>query len=399
MTSALAMDGEVHFMDSPEYAGDKTLHLNIALIICTTIVVGIRLYVRAFMAKALGLDDLLAFLAFGLVSALSAMDIRLVQFGSGAHIEYVPKPLLATWFESLTTQTLIYFVGTGVMRLSIVAFLPRLSQDRTYLILVYITGFFVVAQTTGCFFYRLTECSPIGDIWKPPFLPGLNCVPPEAENTMMVAHQVIGLILDLALMGLPIWVVYMKMIFSQRAFQVILVFSVGLFVIVTGCIRLVMLKTLLFLADPTFNMSTIGVWTDLEGHIGLWVASFPALQPLLRIASYKFGFRSKLQSYVKEGRSDTGGDGGTRSRSGAWTGPARSRGYVRNGSGIDTADSHSERGIISSADRDVEMDKMDCRFSGIHKQVDVEVRVDDAPRRDKPVHDTVDKDPKSWLAD
>ncbi|KAL2874972.1 hypothetical protein SGCOL_009815 [Colletotrichum sp. CLE4] len=94
------MDGEVHFMDSPEYAGDKTLHLDIALIICTTIVVGIRLYVRAFMAKALGLDDLLAFLAFGLVSALSAMDIRLVQFGSGAHIEYIPKPLLATWFEA-----------------------------------------------------------------------------------------------------------------------------------------------------------------------------------------------------------------------------------------------------------------------------------------------------------
>lgn len=67
---------------------------------------------------------------------------------------------------------------------------------------------------------------------------------------MMVTHQVIGLILDISLMGLPIWVVYTKMIFSRRAFQVILVFSAGLFVIITGCIRLVMLKTLLFLADP-----------------------------------------------------------------------------------------------------------------------------------------------------
>ncbi|KAF4776352.1 hypothetical protein HER10_EVM0005471 [Colletotrichum scovillei] len=391
------MDGKVHFMDSPGYAGDKTLHLNIALIMCTTVVVGLRLYVRAFMSKALGPDDLLAFVAFGLVTALSAMDIRLVQFGSGAHIEYVPKSLLATWFESLTTQTLIYFVGTGMMRLSIVAFLPRLSQDRTYLILVYITGFFVVSQTVGCFFYRLTECSPIADIWKPPFLPGLNCVLPEAENTMMVVHQVIGLILDISLMGLPIWVVYTKMIFSQRAFQVILVFSVGLFVIVTGCIRLVMLKTLLFLADPTFNMSTIGVWTDLEGHIGLWVASFPALQPLVRIISYKFGFRSKLQSYGKEGHTDTCG-GASRSRSRAWAGPARSRGHVRNGSGFDATDSHSERGIISNADKDVELDKMDNRTSGIHKQVDVEVRVDNAPGMGKPVAHTLDKGFKSWLA-
>lgn len=54
----------VHFKDSPGYAGDRTLHLNAALIVCTTLVVGLRLYIRAFMSKALGADDLLAFLAF-----------------------------------------------------------------------------------------------------------------------------------------------------------------------------------------------------------------------------------------------------------------------------------------------------------------------------------------------
>ncbi|KXH33928.1 hypothetical protein CSIM01_02263 [Colletotrichum simmondsii] len=187
------------------------------------------------------------------------------------------------------------------------------------------------------------------------------------------------------------------MIFSQRAFQVILVFSVGLFVIITGCIRLVMLKTLFFLADPTFNMSTIGVWTDLEGHIGLWVASFPALQPLVRIMSYKFGFRSKLQSYGKKGHTDTCG-GASRSRSGAWSGPARSRGYVRNGSGVDAIDSHSERGIISNADKNVELVKMDNRTSGIHRQVDVEVLVDHAPGMGTPVAHTLEKGFKSWLA-
>lgn len=143
-------------------------------------------------------------------------------------------------------------------------------------------------------------------------------------------------------------------------------------------------------------MSTIGVWTDLEGHIGLWVASFPALQPLVRIVSYKLGFRSKLQSYGKEGHTDAGG-GATRSRSGAWTGPSHSRGYVRNGSGVDAADSHSERGIITNADKDVELDNMDNRTSGIHKQVDVEVRVDDAPGMGKHVAHTFDKGFKSWL--
>lgn len=67
---------------------------------------------------------------------------------------------------------------------------------------------------------------------------------------MMVAHQTIGIILDFALLVLPLWVIYKMMMFSNRKIQVILVFSVGAFVIVTGIIRVVMLKTLLFLDDP-----------------------------------------------------------------------------------------------------------------------------------------------------
>lgn len=53
-----------HFTESPGYAGPKILQLNVALIVCTSIIVALRQYVRAFIAKALGLDDVLAFLAW-----------------------------------------------------------------------------------------------------------------------------------------------------------------------------------------------------------------------------------------------------------------------------------------------------------------------------------------------
>lgn len=64
------------FSTSPDYKGHEVLALNVALIVSTTVVVGARLYVRAFMAKALGFDDLFAFLSWGCVVALASSEIK-----------------------------------------------------------------------------------------------------------------------------------------------------------------------------------------------------------------------------------------------------------------------------------------------------------------------------------
>lgn len=65
----------------------------------------------------------------------------------------------------------------------------------------------------------------------------------------MTTHAVIGIVSDLALMALPIWVIYTKMMFSRKMFQVLLVFSVGIFVVITGVVRLYYMKTLNFAID------------------------------------------------------------------------------------------------------------------------------------------------------
>ncbi|KAK0610706.1 hypothetical protein B0T17DRAFT_621166 [Bombardia bombarda] len=171
------------FSTIPGYKGNIEITLNATLIALPTLFFGIRLYVRAFMTKALGFDDLVAGLAWN-----------------------VPPAFLAKFLESLVIQTLLYFWAVALVRFALLAFLPRISSDKIVKRSIYILG--------------------------------------------------------------------------------------------------------------TFKMATIGIWTDLEGHVGLWCCCFPALQPILRIVSYKLGLRSKLSSGRGTGdkyygpRSGTGGPAG-----------------------------------------------------------------------------------------
>ncbi|KAI1641255.1 hypothetical protein F4809DRAFT_252 [Biscogniauxia mediterranea] len=279
------------FRDTSDYHGRIEINLNAFLISLSTVIYGLRIYNRAFMTRTLGLDDGIATIAYFLLVVQSSMDINAVSYGSGAHLRLIPQFLLEKFF-----YILVYFCAVAMVRLAILAFLPRLTSDKRLRFMSLTIAVAILAQTVTVVAYRLTECTSIRDIFKPPKAPGLHCVGPVAHNRMMVGHAATSVAIDLVLLLLPIWVIYSKMIWSRRTVRIILVLSVGLFAVITGIIRLALMVTLDFSSDATYQMATLGIWTNLEGHIGLWCGCFPALQPLLRLVSHRLGFRCSLAS-------------------------------------------------------------------------------------------------------
>jgi hypothetical protein len=148
----------------------------------------------------------------------------------------------------------------------------------------------------------------------------------------------------------------------------------------------------------SYKMTTVGQWTDLEAHVGLWVSCFPALQPVLRLVSYKMGLRTSPLSTIKRGGKYGGGASSSartpRGRAlSASASAARSKlrhnhghRYLRNGSGVDvhgdleddSSDVGSQKGIVCSntvikrEEAGFEM----IRLGEIHKHTEVRVQVE-----------------------
>ncbi|KAI1462552.1 hypothetical protein F4805DRAFT_452379 [Annulohypoxylon moriforme] len=275
------------FSNTPGYHGSREIGLNGWLIGFSTLLYGLRLYVRIFMTKTPGLDDGLAGMAYVLLLFQSMTDIHSVSFGSGTHLAYIPQNIMSEFFKALTIQTLVYFWAVALVRFAILAFLPRLAHDRCLVITSWIVAVIILAQTLTAFIYRLTECNVLEDLFKSQGSEDDFCIGTADQNKMMVGHGIVGIVIDTILLFLPIWVIYLKMMWSKQTLQIMLVLSVGIFAVATGIIRVVLIKTKDFATDVTYEMPFLGIWTNLEGHVGLWCGCFPALQPLLRMVPGK----------------------------------------------------------------------------------------------------------------
>ncbi|KAK2048311.1 hypothetical protein LZ31DRAFT_57415 [Colletotrichum somersetense] len=75
-------------------------------------------------------------------------------------------------------------------------------------------------------------------------------------------------------------------------------FCLGLFATITSIIRLQYLVLFSHTYDPTWDNSSVVVWSSIEVNVAILCGSFPALLPLLKkIGNHLNGSRTTLQSY------------------------------------------------------------------------------------------------------
>lgn len=83
-----------------------------------------------------------------------------------------------------------------------------------------------------------------------PITPGVDCVSFDQLQSMMLGHAFTGILVDIALLALPLWLLYSNMLWSRQTFQVMLVFGLGAFAFVTGIVRLSFMLQQSIITDP-----------------------------------------------------------------------------------------------------------------------------------------------------
>ncbi|KAI1009656.1 hypothetical protein LB504_003558 [Fusarium proliferatum] len=277
--------------------GQSVFDLNVALMVITNILMILRLYVRGIMARNLGWDDGLAVVAWGLVVTFSCIEIVLLTKGVGYHIQDVPRETLLQLLSLFPVDKLVFILAGGFVRLSILAYLPRISRERSFMTCVY--GVFVATIITAVtsFLFVLLSCSPVSyvDSFLSPVnysetefnrdvfnaaKPDRQCASKHSLSRMRWAHSIMSTILNVVILSLCIWVSASTAKTRAQVTKMTLMLLLGLFAVVSTITRLIILLATNMNADITYNSLRVAPFFPLEINSGLWCSCLPAFQPL-----------------------------------------------------------------------------------------------------------------------
>ncbi|KAF5023837.1 hypothetical protein F66182_4095 [Fusarium sp. NRRL 66182] len=166
--------------------------------------------------------------------------------------------------------------------------------------------------------------------------PDRQCLSQQKMVQMRWAYSILGVILNVVIFALSIWVIATNMVKRANSVKLAIIFSTGLFAVVSAMVRLVILLTAdsskdvfvlphiltdvvnlekeLIKLHRTSTMVRIAYWFPLEIHAGLWCGSFPTFEPLLcSVAEW-----ISLRSYARRNMRKLSGSSGCDTQNDDW---------------------------------------------------------------------------------
>ncbi|KAK2055733.1 hypothetical protein LY76DRAFT_595790 [Colletotrichum caudatum] len=271
---------------------DEIRITGMVLPIVSALVVALRYISRITVAKRLWWDDWTALMAAMSNIVTGVICIFYSRMGFGRHFWDIDARNGKTILQLFYVTQMLYIFTLFCAKVSLSAFYCRVFVNSRFLYINYAFILLYIVKAVLFTFLVMFQCLPLQVIWD-------RSIAGQCLNTSIISYtgSAMTIVEDIALIILPIPELLKLQLKPRKKLALVFMFCLGLFATITSIIRLQYLVLFSHTYDPTWDNSSVVVWSSIEVNVAILCGSFPALLPFLKkIGTHLKGSRTTPQS-------------------------------------------------------------------------------------------------------
>ncbi|PLN76190.1 hypothetical protein BDW42DRAFT_197337 [Aspergillus taichungensis] len=179
----------------------------------------------------------------------------------------------------------VYVPALAFAKASLIILYYRImGQQKMYRWCIYILSFVVGGYSLRVVLALIFACNPLAKSWDKSIIEG-HCVD---QNGLYIPTAVTNTVTHVALLVLPLPMVFTLNMPTVQKFGLSLVFLVGCATVVTSVIRLVTLFPFLLSPDPTYEIAWTDLWINVEANFIIICTCLPFVRQFCRSYAPRF---------------------------------------------------------------------------------------------------------------
>ncbi|KAL8750904.1 MAG: hypothetical protein Q9199_006777 [Rusavskia elegans] len=255
------------------------------MIVLPTIAVVLRLACRRHLQAPISHDDIAIVVAL----LTSVPNLPGGHFGTGRHTMTNPIPHVVHFIQLMYAVELTYTVLITTTKFSILLFYRRVFMNQATSLRFRIVWYAITVWTflwgISTFFAAAFQCSPASFYWSK-YTRKTQGTCMDLRVLLLVTAS-LNIVTDVALLILPMPVVWNSKIERSQKFAVSGIFLLGGLSFVSVCVASIIRAPYLnqvVTVDPQWTSVNASIWSVIEPGVGIICASLPSMGPILRKA-------------------------------------------------------------------------------------------------------------------
>ncbi|KAM0812006.1 hypothetical protein AB5N19_14323 [Seiridium cardinale] len=261
--------------------------ISIMLAIITTIVVGLRVWVRAGLLsghkETWGIDDYLLVVGFLPFWPSIIIGVYATRYGLGLRDSDIPTPTYVVRANELFFfWELNYFISSNIVKCAIGLFCTRIDQRRAIRWSIAINISIIIITAILVLAFLCTWCRPLAATWNPALG---KCTTYISWVTVGTITSSVQLITDVISAAIPWFVVARLQMPRRRKISVMIILGLGIVASVAICVRMPFLQyfnTSKYPHNYLYHAGVVVLCSNLECSLAMIACSLPPLRAFFK---------------------------------------------------------------------------------------------------------------------